>query len=156
MEPQEPKGPGVRFPAPLMVGAVIGAGLALERLVPLPDLPLRFGRLAAVGLLGAWFFLSVLSLRELRRFGTTIRPDRPVSQLVTSGPYARTRNPLYLGLVFLQGAAGFWFGSIWILLLIAATVVLLVRFAIVPEERYLEATFGEAYREYRSRVPRWF
>ncbi len=155
MEIEHPQGPGIHLPPPLWVAAVTAAGLALERVVPLPDWPGRAGRLVAAVLLVAWLLLFFLSLRELRRFATTVRPDRTASALVTSGPYARSRNPLYLGLVLLQAAAGFWFGSLWVLLLIGATVALLTRFAILREERYLEATFGDAYREYRSRVPRW-
>ncbi|GBD32552.1 MAG: hypothetical protein KatS3mg081_2483 [Gemmatimonadales bacterium] len=155
MESSRLQGPGIHLPPPILVAAVGAAGLALERLVPLPDFSGLWARLLAAVLMAAWLLLLVLSLRELWRSGTTVRPHRPAKVLVTSGPYARTRNPLYLGLVLLQAAAGFWFGSLWVLLLIPATVVLLTRFAILPEERYLEATFGDAYREYRSRVPRW-
>lgn len=155
MEVEHWRAPGIHLPPPLLVVAVTAAGLALERVVPLPDWPGRSGRPVAALLLVSWLLLLFLSLRELGRFGTTVRPDRPATALVTSGPYARTRNPLYLGLVLLQGAAGFWFGSLWVLLLIGATVALLTRFAILREERYLEATFGDAYREYRNRVPRW-
>jgi protein-S-isoprenylcysteine O-methyltransferase Ste14 len=155
MEQTHPRGPGVRVPPPLWVALVVAGGLVLERVVSLPDFSGRATRVVAAGLLAAWLLLLVLSLRELRRSGTTVRPDRPASALVTSGPYAKTRNPLYLGLTLLQAAAGLWFGSLWVLLLIPVTVVLLTRFAILPEERYLEATFGEAYRQYRSRVRRW-
>ena len=78
------------------------------------------------------------------------------SYLLRQGFYAFSRNPMYLSeLVLLLGWVLFY-GSI--ALLIAFVVWwTLFNFYIVPqEERVLEAHFGEAYREYKNRVPRWF
>jgi protein-S-isoprenylcysteine O-methyltransferase Ste14 len=76
-------------------------------------------------------------------------------QLTTSGPYAYTRNPLYLGSLML--AAGFAIAarSWWIV------VIMLVMFAVIyvpviaGEERYLRQTFPE-YDDYARKVPRIF
>lgn len=76
--------------------------------------------------------------------------------VLTRGPYAYSRNPMFFfELVFWFGWVLFY-GSIAVLIgflfLFAA-----FNFAAVPwEERHLEARFGEAYRSYKALVPRWF
>jgi protein-S-isoprenylcysteine O-methyltransferase Ste14 len=80
---------------------------------------------------------------------------RPGQKLLTPGPYAVSRNPMFLS------ELAFWFG--WALFYGSLAVLIgflfwvtLFNFVIVPyEERDLEARFGEAYRAYRARVPRW-
>jgi protein-S-isoprenylcysteine O-methyltransferase Ste14 len=80
---------------------------------------------------------------------------KPGQKLLTPGPYAYSRNPMYLfELLFWLGWALFY-GSIPVLIgcLLWFTVF---HFVIVPgEERDLEARFGEAYRAYKASVPRW-
>lgn len=73
-----------------------------------------------------------------------------------SGPYARTRNPLYLGSALL--AAGFVVASgSWIVaLLVPAYYLALYPFLMRREERELRERFGEAFDEYARRVPRFW
>jgi protein-S-isoprenylcysteine O-methyltransferase Ste14 len=80
---------------------------------------------------------------------------RPGQKLLTPGPYAFSRNPMFLfELAFWFGWALFY-GSIAVLIGFLLFWVAL-NFMIVPyEERDLEARFGEAYRDYKARVPRW-
>ena len=68
---------------------------------------------------------------------------------------ARSRNPLYLGL--LAGSAGLALlaGSLWALVLLPVEWALLQWGAVLPEERYLAGKFGSAYDDYRRRVRRW-
>lgn len=74
-------------------------------------------------------------------------------QLTTSGPYAYTRNPLYLGSLFL--AAGFAIAarSWWIVVIMFAMFAVIYIPVIAGEERYLRQTFPE-YEEYARHVPR--
>ncbi len=78
---------------------------------------------------------------------------RKHQQLATSGPYAFTRNPLYLGSVFL--AAGFSVAShSWIsALVLAAYLAIFYPVVIRREQSELGARYGEAFAEYSSRVP---
>ncbi len=75
--------------------------------------------------------------------------------LITPGPYAVSRNPMYVV------ELGFWFG--WALFYGSLSVLIgfllwlaVFSLVIVPrEERVLEAKFGDAYRQYKQAVPRW-
>jgi protein-S-isoprenylcysteine O-methyltransferase Ste14 len=80
---------------------------------------------------------------------------RPGQQLLTPGPYAVSRNPMYLfELAFWLGWA-LLYGSLAVLLGFLFWVALFHFWAVPYEERDLEARFGEAYRAYKARVPRW-
>lgn len=77
-----------------------------------------------------------------------------VTQLVTSGPYARLRNPLYAGNILLWVGVGFLAGGLWAL---AWLVLMVVHYGLVVrwEESNLGPRIGPAYRAYLERVPRW-
>ena len=76
-------------------------------------------------------------------------------ELTTSGPYAFTRNPLYLGSIVL--AAGFVIASrSWIVAAIAVTLLFLIYLPVIRgEEQFLRAQFAE-YEQYSKTVPRLF
>ena len=75
--------------------------------------------------------------------------------LVASGPFRFSRNPMYLGSLFVGVGAALLAGT-WPMWLVPATLVLLQNFVIIPfEERSMERTFGDAYNAYRARVRRW-
>ncbi len=76
--------------------------------------------------------------------------------LLTRGPYAFTRHPMYLSELALLFGWIFFYRSVAVLIgfLVACAVL---NFVNVPlEERALEARFGETYRQYKNTVPRWF
>jgi protein-S-isoprenylcysteine O-methyltransferase Ste14 len=74
-------------------------------------------------------------------------------QLTTSGPYAYTRNPLYLGSLIM--AAGFAIAarSWWIVAIMLVMFAVIYVPVIAGEERYLRRTFPE-YDDYARHVPR--
>jgi protein-S-isoprenylcysteine O-methyltransferase Ste14 len=76
-------------------------------------------------------------------------------QLTTSGPYAYTRNPLYLGSLML--AAGFAIAArnLWIVAVMFVMFAVIYVPVIAGEERYLRRTFPD-YEDYARRVPRIF
>jgi protein-S-isoprenylcysteine O-methyltransferase Ste14 len=91
------------------------------------------------------------------RSGTTLEPFQPdrASTLVTSGPNAVTRNPMYAGLAGLLLAHALWRGSWAALLPVGGFVAFLDRAQIRPEEEALLEKFGPAYDAYRASTPRW-
>lgn len=144
------------WPPVLFVGA-IAAALLMTRLAPLPwpgldDTPAHVIGLS-FGLIG--IALIAFSIRALVAHDTTVLPHKTSTVLVTRGLYARFRNPLYLGEVLLLFAAAEATKSIWFAIFALAFGVLTTILQIIPEERHLEAQFGDAYLDYKSRTRRW-
>ncbi len=142
-------------PPPLIFLGPLLFGLLLGRVVPLPFLPRGLSRALGGTLLGggvllAWWFGSTL-----RGAGTTVRIDRPVSRLVTGGPFRFSRNPGYLSFTLIYAGVATLRRSPWAIVLLPAALAMLQRTIIVKEERYLERRFGEEYLRYKARVRRW-
>jgi protein-S-isoprenylcysteine O-methyltransferase Ste14 len=144
------------WPPVLFALAVVFAGV-LTAVAPLPwpgldDAPAHVIGIA-FGVCGV--VLIVSGFWALRAQRTTYLPHRPATTLVTTGPYIRFRNPIYLGEVLLLLYGAQLTLSIWFVaaaLLFASAVTLL---QIIPEERHLEAAFGEQYLAYKARSRRW-
>jgi len=82
-------------------------------------------------------------------------PMEEVGELVTSGPYAYLRNPLYLANGIIGCGVVLLSGILWALPLFLGSFVLLYGSIIRAEEAFLEEKFGAAYREYATSVPRF-
>lgn len=91
----------------------------------------------------------------MRRAGTNISPSRPATALVVGGPFRFSRNPLYVALTSLFLGLTLIFNTAWGLLLSIPVLIVMHYGVILREERYLEAKFGESYRDYRASVRRW-
>ena len=109
---------------------------------------------AAVIALGLAF--SAWGILTFRGVGTEVQPSSPTNKaLVTYGPYALKRNPMYVGMVTITLGVALLVGAP---LLFAAPVLLFLldNFIIIPfEEAKMERQFGDAYRAYKARVRRW-
>ena len=103
----------------------------------------------------AGLLMTIAGRRTLLRHGTNVNPLRPTTALVTEGIFRRTRNPLYVGIIIAQYAVALVFALDWLLLLILPSWIVLHFAVVTREERYLERKFGEAYRRYKARVPRY-
>jgi protein-S-isoprenylcysteine O-methyltransferase Ste14 len=99
--------------------------------------------------------MTIVGRRTLLRHGTNVNPLQPTTALVTDGIFRRTRNPLYVGIIITQYAVALIFALDWLLLLILPNWMVLHFAVVTREERYLERKFGEAYRRYKARVPRY-
>ncbi|HSM42204.1 MAG TPA: isoprenylcysteine carboxylmethyltransferase family protein [Afifellaceae bacterium] len=146
------------FPPAVPLVAVL-TGVGLNRIWPVAlDLPLPtlarhwIGGLVVVGsILG----LGLWSVILMRRSGQSENPWKPTTAIVARGPYRITRNPMYLQMVLVCIGMAVLLGNLWILFLTPVCAWVLHRFAILPEEKYLERKFGDAYRAYEARVRRW-
>jgi protein-S-isoprenylcysteine O-methyltransferase Ste14 len=148
---------GVVAPPPLLYLGALLIGLGLDRLLGLPGLPLEapLRLLLAAGLGVAALAVALPALLGFRRAGTHVEPWKPSGVLVVEGPYRFTRNPMYLGMTLLYLGVAAAAGGLATLLLLAPLLVL-VRYGVIGrEERYLEARFGQPYRDYKARVRRW-
>ncbi len=145
---------GVVAPPPIIYGAGLVLGLVAQRVRPVPALPPGAARVLGP-LLVALGLVALPALIAFRRARTSPHPFHPATALVTGGPYQFSRNPMYLGLTLLYAGVALWANALWPLLLLPVVIAVMHQGVIVREERYLEATFGEEYREYRGRVRRW-
>lgn len=147
----------LRIPPPLWA-LVIGVLMwVLAR--AMPDLLVAWRGLdvIAIGLAATGLGIEALCVMAFLRRRTTISPLRPdrSAALVTEGLYAMTRNPMYLGMAMLLTGWALWLGHPLALFGPAVFVLVLTELQIKPEERALEEIFGEEFRAYRDRVPRW-
>jgi protein-S-isoprenylcysteine O-methyltransferase Ste14 len=150
---------GVIAPPPLISLAALLTGLGLDWLAPIGLIGAVLSNTARVGIalliaaLAVW--CAARGIIEFRRMRTPVDPRQPVAALATGGIFASTRNPLYQcqGLLLLALAVGF--ASDWTVLLIVPWAIVMHVGVVLREERYLEARFGEDYRRYKDRVPRY-
>lgn len=141
---------------PVLWLLLLAAGIGLDHLVPLPFVPAG----VPAGWVGgavwfAGFGLAAMAIREFRRAGTDVRTHTPTAAVVETGPFAFSRNPIYVGALIGLAGAAVVFDSLWVLAMLLP-FGLVVRYGVVArEEAYLERKFGDAYRAYQARVRRW-
>ena len=144
---------------PIIFATAIVVSILLHVVYPLPwfGQPLS-GLLAVLGALAiaAFVALNMWAIRTMRQAGTTVRPDRGTDHLVTDGPFAYSRNPLYVGGTLALLGIGLVSGVAWFVLFALLAAFAVQKLAIEREEKHREARFGETYRSYTGRVRRWF
>jgi protein-S-isoprenylcysteine O-methyltransferase Ste14 len=95
------------------------------------------------------------SLWLFGRHETGLLPGQATQTMIEEGPYRRSRNPLYVGLLALYLGLALLAPTLWGLVLFPAAVLLVLWGAIRPEERFLHERFGAPYDDYARRVRRW-
>jgi protein-S-isoprenylcysteine O-methyltransferase Ste14 len=99
--------------------------------------------------------LGLLALREFKRMRTFSKSKVASSNLVTTGIYGYTRNPVNLGFLLILIGLPFTGGSYWGIALMPMFIVAMNSLVIQPEETYLEIKFKDEFTKYKSRVRRW-
>jgi rifampin ADP-ribosylating transferase len=143
------------LPLPLPTVAALALDLILDRLRPMPfPGPRSLYRVKGAALLLAGVGLNVWALAERRRRSAgPFALERP-EELVTTGPYAFTRHPMYVGWWLIQLGAGTFAGSSWVLVTLPAEVLMEHPF-ILDEETVVAGLFPQSYPDYAERVPRY-
>ena len=101
------------------------------------------------------FLLGIGAFIEFRKARTTLDPHGSAKQLVTSGIYRFTRNPIYLGFLLMVIGLPLNSGLYWGIVVAPFYILLMNRLVIEREEAYLEKKFGKIYTSYKSQVRRW-
>lgn len=145
--------PPVIYATAILLGALSGYALPL----PWPGSPL------SDFLFGIGFILIALALlidfnamRIMHRQKTTIMPNKAAVHLVTTGPFAFSRNPIYVANTMLTIGAGLMAGIIWFIPMAFLAAIITQKMAIEREEAHLAAKFGKTWRDYTHKVRRWF
>jgi protein-S-isoprenylcysteine O-methyltransferase Ste14 len=138
----------VPLPEAHLVG--LGAGILLQVIAP-PRLswPAWIGHACGWPLILAGVWLAAWGVRA----AADVDLERP-NQLVRSGPYGFSRNPMYIASTLVYVGIAFVATAAWPLLLLPV-VLLVTHVVVVREERSLERRFGTAYRSYRTSVRRY-
>jgi protein-S-isoprenylcysteine O-methyltransferase Ste14 len=145
--------PGLLRPPIIFLLAIL-LGIALNRAWPLSFMPSTLVLLGPLVVLCA-VLLFVLSLREFRAAGTSVRGSERTTTIVRSGPYRFSRNPIYLSFTLFVLGLSVWLNNLWLVVTLVAAVGFIAAVVIPREERFLERNFHEQYSSYKAAVRRW-
>jgi len=148
---------GVYIPPPLLYVATFFLSKELQRVATLPSDWLNSNGAHTARWLVLTAALLVL-LPALFRFAlsrNTLITIKPAQSLQTTGIYALSRNPMYLGLLILYAAIAFFAGNSWTFLAIGPLMLIVQLYVIRKEERYLQRAFGDEFERYKAKVRRW-
>jgi protein-S-isoprenylcysteine O-methyltransferase Ste14 len=126
--------------------AASGATFESELLIPLSLL-----------ILVAGLSVNILAVMTFRRGKTTINPLKPstASQLMRTGIYRLSRNPMYLGMLLMLCAWAIWLGNFVSVVSLPLFVWYMNKFQIIPEELALAELFPEEFSTFKAEVRRW-
>ncbi len=149
--------PGVLAPPPLIYLAFLLAGWGLgEAFNPGSlglDTDVRRG--LALVLVVSGLLIEMTALGGFRRLGTAPEPWKPSTALVTGGLYRLSRNPIYIGFAIIHLGFAVAMDSSAALASLLPCLVVIDRFVILREERYLAGKFGAEWVAYAQKVRRW-
>ena len=149
----------VRFPPPLVFIAALVIGFVFHRwLWPLAVgqvlpfwLPIGFGVL----LILFGFSMILMGSSLFKKTGQEPEPWTTTPEIITTGIYRYSRNPMYVGMAFIQAGIGVAAGILWIIILLPAAIGVVYLIAVRPEEAYLEKKFGQPFQAYQRSTRRW-
>jgi protein-S-isoprenylcysteine O-methyltransferase Ste14 len=143
---------------PLLLALIFGGLMWLvARQFPEATFPFDHAWMLTVALVISGTFFSICGVISFRRANTTVNPTAPEesSSLVTSGIYAWTRNPMYLGFQIFLIAWAVFLSNIYSAVICMTYFLFINRFQIRPEESALQSYFGAEYTAYKNRVRKW-
>ena len=152
-KPPERDAAAIRFPPPLIFLGFLLLGPLIDRWLDLPPLPLPWWIGAVVTVAGA--VLIGVAVGALRTSGEDPQPWTSTGQVIATGLYARSRNPMYLGMAIMEFGLALAVGSVIGALLTPVAMAVVSSTVIAREEAYLTAKFGERCKDYLACVRRW-
>ena len=102
-------------------------------------------------------FILISAVRSFKAEQTTINPINinNASSLVISGVFKYSRNPMYLGMVFILLALSLRFNLVGGILFTSIFIMYITKFQIIPEEAAMKSIFGEDFNKYKNNTRRW-
>lgn len=149
-----PDHPNLFIKPPFIYVWAMVIGLVVDWIKPMPARPDRWGGLGIIFVVSASAVI-VWAVRTLRARDTDVRPWMPTTAIVEHGPYALTRNPIYLGFALVLAGVGLWTDKLAVLLMAVPAIAATNSWVIAREESYLKRKFGAPYEAYLARVRRW-
>lgn len=140
----------------LVLTIIVVSGISVDRVLRLPVLMSAPWIVAGAIPMLLGLYLEAWGTYVFWKFGGgTPNPQAPPTLLVVKGPYALSRNPLYLGRLLILVGLALLAGSVGTLLLSLVLFSGLDLVLIPREERRLKTKFGGRYSEYMANVARW-
>jgi protein-S-isoprenylcysteine O-methyltransferase Ste14 len=112
-------------------------------------LPLKIGTVWLYAGLLIFVFSLVVSITALFHIASA-----PADKPLTKGIYRFSRHPIYFSGFLMLGSVGISCAS-WVVLLLALIWIVIWRIVVPAEEKFLVEKYGEIYRDYMARTPRW-
>lgn len=149
--------PGVYIPPPLFYILVFLAAVFIQKKIPIDPAVshLQITKIAGTLLLLTSLFFLITSFRKFFQSKNTLILIKPASSLQTNGIYNISRNPMYVGLVFIYLGLTCLVGNWWNIILFPILLLIIQQYVIKKEEEYLERAFGVKYIDYKNKVRRW-
>lgn len=152
----KPDAPDVVIHPPIVLAIALALAFALNWFWPLPFVPpallhIQLGVVLAIAalLIIRW---AAVTFRKAR---TNILTSQAATTIVATGPFAYSRNPIYVAALIGMIGVAIAFNSLWFLVALVGIYVVLRYGVIAREEIYLERKFGAPYLDYKSKVRRW-
>ncbi len=112
-------------------------------------LPLQLGTAWLYSGLFIYLFGVGFTIVTILSFATS-----PRGKVIAKGPYGVSRNPVYIGMLTMQTGVGIACAS-WLYLILTLIFAVLLNANLTAEERYCLYRYGDDYRKYKNRTPRW-
>jgi protein-S-isoprenylcysteine O-methyltransferase Ste14 len=142
----------------LLIFVLVIIALHVDRLIGLTDIfPGQLNIILSLPVFSLALFLIGWSVQNFLKAKGTPVPFNPPPQLVTSGPYAYTRNPMLTGVFALLLGFGIFFESVSLLFIFTPLFIFINFWELKAiEEPELVKRLGQEYIEYRKRTPMFF
>jgi protein-S-isoprenylcysteine O-methyltransferase Ste14 len=147
----------LKVPPPLVALLTAALMWLVSRVMPAAGFEFPARTVIAIACAAMGVCVAVSGAFTFRRAGTTVNPMKPdkASSLVTSGIFAHTRNPMYLGLLLGLTSWAIYRSNALAFLFLPVFVFYINCFQIMPEEKVLTSLFGKNFTDYKLRVRRW-
>jgi len=152
---EDKRGPGLKFPPPLLLLAAIGCAWLVDTIRPLPIVDEAALWWPGAAIITIALLIALVALVHFFIVKTHIEPWHPTTVIIRNGVYRFSRNPIYLAFCIATVGAGLVLNSWWVIASVMLLKPLLEHLVISREEIYLEKKFGEHYLAYKRQVRRW-
>ena len=144
-----------RIPPPI-VTLVFGLSIYFSREI-FHSVEIKYSFYIGILLLILGLAILISAVRLFRKDKTTVNPLSPeqATKLVTDGIFKYSRNPMYLGMVFILSSMAVFFNLIGGIILIALFCFYITKFQIIPEERAMSNLFSQDFNKYKHATRRW-
>ncbi len=140
---------------PFIYLGFLAVGLAADFALPYPLLTNAVQFPLGAVIIVAGFAILAFAFFRFRAAGTSVHVHQPTTAIITGGAYRFSRNPIYLAMTLVISGIGITVDGIWVIAMLAPTLLVMHYGVIAREERYLEAKFGKVYLDYKRSVRRW-